>query len=138
MALGVANAQERGTLAEARAMAEAAAAFLEVEGTEVSFEAFDNGEDWKDRDLYVFVLDLNGINVAHGVDPDLIGQDLFNLTDVDGYLFVQAFLAIEDTGWVDYVWADPITGLEEPKSSYIIRVGNYVVGVGAYVPAEGG
>lgn len=134
LALGVANAQERGTLAEAQAMAESAAALLEAEGTEISFEAFDNDDEWKDRDLYVFVLNLDGVNVSHGVDPDLIGQDLYDLTDVNGFLFVQAFVAIEDTGWVDYVWADPITGLEEPKSSYIIRVGDYVVGVGAYLP----
>lgn len=134
LALGVANAQDRGTLAEAQAMAESAAALLEAEGTEIAFEAFDNGDEWKDRDLYVFVLNLDGVNVAHGVDPELIGQDLFNLTDVNGFLFVQAFLGIEDTGWVDYVWADPLTDLEEPKSSYIIRVGDYVVGVGAYLP----
>ena len=134
VALSAANAQERGTLAEAQAMSESAAAFLETEGTVIAFDAFDNAEEWKDRDLYVFVLDPDGVNVAHGVDPDLIGQDLFELTDVNGFLFVQAFLAIENTGWVDYVWADPITGLEEPKSSYIIRVGDYVVGVGAYLP----
>ena len=119
-------------------MAESAAAFLATEGTMISFEAFDNKDEWKDRDLYVFVLDLNSVNVAHGVDPDLIGQDLFDLADVNGFLFVHAFLAIKATSWVDYVWADPITGLEEPKSSYIIRVGEYVVGVGAYLPAERG
>jgi cytochrome c len=134
LAHGVANAQERGTLAEAQAMAESAAALLEAEGTEISFEAFDNDDEWKDRDLYVFVIDSNGINRAHGADLTLVGQDLFDLTDVNGFLFVQAFLAIEDNGWLDYVWADPITGLEEPKSSYIIRVGDYVVGVGAYLP----
>jgi cytochrome c len=131
-----APAQDRAAVDEAQAMAEAAAAFLEAEGPETAFAAFTADEAWRDRDLYVFVFDLDGISVAHGGDPTLVGQDLTALTDVNGFMFVQAFLAIESTGWVDYVWLNPLTGVEEPKTSYIVRGGDYILGVGAYVIGE--
>lgn len=125
----------QATLEEAEAMAEAAAAYLIEVGPEIAYPAFTESEEWRDRDLYVFVIDDDGINHAHGGDPSLVGQDLTDLTDVNGFAFVPAFLAIEDTGWVDYVWANPLTGDEEPKRSFIIRVDDVIVGVGAYLAA---
>ncbi len=133
-ALGVANAQEEyGTPEEAQAMAEAAAAYVEEVGDEAAFEAFTNDAAWKDRDLYVFVNDLDGLVFAHGADPSLVGQNLWDTTDINGFHFVRAMVAIDPTGWVDYVWPDPLTGEQTPKTSYIIRIGDYVLGVGAYL-----
>ncbi|MGD9740499.1 MAG: cache domain-containing protein [Bauldia sp.] len=126
--------EERATLDEAQAMAEAAAAFLEANGPEVAFPAFTDGVEWHDRDLYVFAFDLAGTCVAHGADPALIGQDLTGLADVNGTLFVLDFIAVTDGAWVPYVWANPLNGVAEPKQSYVIRVGDHVVGVGAYLP----
>ena len=131
-AFGVANAQEHGTPAEAQAMAEAAAAYVAEVGQETAFEAFTTSDDWKDRDLYVFVVGLDGITAAHGADPTRVGLDQRDLTDVNGFHFIQAMLGIETAGWVDYIWPDPLTGQNEPKTSYIIRIGDFVLGVGAY------
>jgi cytochrome c len=36
------------------------------------------------------------------------------------------------TGWVDYKWANPQTKKVEPKSSYMMKVGDVIVGVGIY------
>jgi cytochrome c len=140
VAMGVlaapAAAQERGTTAEAQAMAEAAAAFLVDNGPEIAYPAFSDGPEWHDRDLYVFVIGLDGINRAHGANAALIGTDITGLVDRNGAYFVRDFLAVETVGWVDYVYTDPLTGLDEPKSSYIIRVGDVIVGVGAYLPPQ--
>ena len=38
----------------------------------------------------------------------------------------------QDAGWVDFKWQNPLTKAVEPKSMYEVRVGEYVVGVGAY------
>ena len=36
------------------------------------------------------------------------------------------------SGWVDYRWVDPADKKIEQKSSFIERVGDFVVGVGFY------
>jgi len=35
-------------------------------------------------------------------------------------------------GWVEYEWLSPCSGEMEPKSTYVVRVGPLIVGVGAY------
>lgn len=137
LALGVlvtaASAQERATPAEAQAMAEAAAAYLAANGPDVAYPAFNDGPEWHDRDLYVFVIDPAGISLSHGANRDLIGTDISDLVDRNGVYFVREFLGVETAGWIDYVYTSPLTGADEPKSSYIIRVGDLIVGVGAYL-----
>lgn len=136
MLVAPATAQETyATLDEAQAMAESAAAYLLEVGSDVAYSEFTFGDEWRDRDLYVFVISADGINLAHGGDPDRVGLDESDLTDVNGVMMVQEMLAIEDTGWVDYVWPNPLTDIEEPKRSYIIRVDDVIVGVGAYLGA---
>jgi cytochrome c len=39
---------------------------------------------------------------------------------------------VADAPWVDYKWQNPVSKAVEPKTSYEIRVGDDVVGVGAY------
>lgn len=133
---GSASAQERGSPAEAQAMAEAAAAYLVANGPDVAYPAFNDGPEWHDRDLYVFVIDAAGMSLSHGANRDLIGTDLSNLVDRNGVYFVREFLTVEVAGWIDYVYTNPVTGADEPKSSYIIRVGDVIVGVGAYLVDE--
>ncbi|MCW5719070.1 MAG: cache domain-containing protein [Bauldia sp.] len=138
VAIGVlstgASAQEPATPAEAQAMAEAAAAYLTANGPDVAYPAFNDAPEWHDRDLYVFVIADGGINLSHGANHDLIGTDISGLVDRNGVYFVREFLAVETAGWVGYVYTNPTTGLDEPKQSYVIRLGDLILGVGAYVP----
>jgi len=127
-----AKAGEAGSPDEAKAMAVRAAAFLKQEGPEKAFAAFNTGSDFHDRDLYVMAYDDTGKCVAHGANPALIGKDLINLKDTDGKPMLREFVAIKEEGWVDYKWSNPITHKIAPKTTYVIRVGNYLVGVGAY------
>ncbi len=119
---------------EAKAMAIRAAEYLRTEGPENAFEVFSRKDDteFHDRDLYVFVTHETGELVAHGVDHDMIGTNVLDLKDADGKSFVREYLAIEDRGWVEYKWEHPLTGTIRNKRSYIVRVGDYAVGVGAY------
>jgi hypothetical protein len=121
------------TTDEAKTMAMKAADYLRSSGPDKSFAAFDAKDGpWHDRDLYVTVLDQKGLVVAHGNNPGLIGKSVIELRDVDGKPFIQDFLAIKDSGWVDYKWQNPVTKAVEPKTQYNVRVGEYLVGVGAY------
>ena len=70
---------------EAKAMAVKAAEHLKSVGPEKAFPDFDSkGGPWHDRDLYVTVQDSNGVMVAHGTTPGLIGKSMLDLKDVDG------------------------------------------------------
>ena len=122
-----------GTPDEAKAMALHAAAFLQQNGAEKAFPVFDAPSgSFHDRDLYVMVYDSTGRNVAHGANHALIGKDLIGLKDTDGVYVVRAIVAVKTEGWVDYRWPNPVSKKLAPKTTYVVRVGNYLVGVGAY------
>lgn len=128
-----AMAGDRATPDDAKAMAAKAGAYLQQVGAEKAFAAFDAKDGpWHDRDLYVTVLDLQGVVVAHGTDAALIGHNVIDLKDVDGEPFIRDMIAVTQSGWVEYKWRNPMTKAVEAKASYEMRVGQYVVGVGAY------
>lgn len=118
---------------EAKEMAVKAAAYMQQNGDDAAIAAFmAPGGDWHDRDLYVFVIGDDGTMMAHGAKATLVGRNVNALKDVDGKAFVSEFLKIQGEDWVDYKWQNPQTKAVEQKTSYIVRVGDKVVGVGAY------
>jgi len=134
ISFSTAFAGERGTPEEAKAMAEKAATYLKDNGFDkacAAFHAKDGG--FQDRDLYVTVQDSKGNMACHGTIASLEGKNLLALKDVDGKAFNLEVQAIKDTGWVEFKWINPVTKAVEPKRNYQIRVGEYVLGVGAYV-----
>jgi cytochrome c len=128
-----AYAGDAGTPDDAKAMALAAAQLLNQDGPDKAFPVFDaKGGAFHDRDLYVMVYDSSGKNVAHGANAALIGKDLIDLKDTDGKFLIRELVAVKDQGWVDYKWPDPLTKKIGQKTTYVVRVGDYLVGVGAY------
>ena len=63
----------------------------------------------------------------------MIGKSVLELKDVDGKPFNHEIQGIKDTGWVDYKWQNPQTKEVQAKRAYEVRVGEYIVGVGAYL-----
>jgi len=128
-------AADRGSPDEAKALAEKAAAYLRANGPEVAFPAFnDPAGAFRDRDLYVLVLDQAGVMRAHGANMNLIGRPQLDMRDVTGKRMSAEMIAIADQGSVEYRWQNPNTKVIEQKVTYVIRVGDYSVGVGAYKP----
>ena len=114
-------------------MATKAAEYLKSVGPEKAFAEFDAKDGpWHDRDLYVTVQDSKGVMVAHGTNGGLIGKSVIDLKDVDGKPFNRDVQAIKEAAWIDYKWQNPATKAVEAKTSYQVRVGEYIVGVGAY------
>ena len=124
---------KHGTKDEAKTMAEKAAVLVK-ENPETSFAKFQEKDGgFIDRDLYVFVFDSKGNFKAHGAKPVLVGKGGLAMKDVSGFPFVQAFLNVKDTAWVDYKWPDVVDeGKIKDKSTYVIKVGEYTVGVGYF------
>ena len=126
-------ADGQATPDDAKAMAIKAAEYLKAVGPEKALPEFSAKDGpWHDRDLYVVVQDSKGVIVAHGTNPGLIGRSVLELKDVDGKPFNLEIQAVKDTAWINYKWQNPITKAVESKTQYNIRVGDYVVGVGAY------
>ena len=91
----------------------------EAVGPDKAFPDFDAKDgSWHDRDLYVTVLDNNGVMLAHGTNPGLIGKSVLEVKDVDGRSLTRETLAVKEAGWVNYKWQNPLTKAVEPKVVY--------------------
>jgi cytochrome c len=130
--VGSARADERGSPDEAKVIAVKAAEFLKQNGPEKAFRAFNEDAEFHDRDLYVFVQSNEGTIVANGANKAIIGKNVIDMKDVEGKAMGREVVSTKDTAWVDYKWRNPQTNAVEPKTTYIVRVGDYLVGVGAY------
>lgn len=133
-----ASAEEPGSREEAVAMVQRVQAMFAQRGADATFAAISDPStpQFHERDLYPFIYDLNGVSLAHGARPVLIGKDLSSLKDQEGKYLIREMVKIVTTkgsGWVDYKWPHPITDRIESKSSYVELLGTeYFVGVGVY------
>jgi signal transduction histidine kinase len=130
-------AGEFGTKDEAIEMVKRIQQQYKKDGPELTFKSVSDKsvKEYHDRDLYPFIYDMKGLNVAHGARPALIGKKLIDLKDQDGTYLIREMIKIAEgsgSGWVDYKWPNPITNKIEDKTSYIEKMGNYFVGVGVY------
>ena len=133
---GSASAEERGTTAQAQAMVKKGIAHIKKNGKEKAFADFNDtgNKDFHDRDLYLFVYDMNGLSLSHGANPKMIGKNLIDLK-VEGKPIIKDMITLLKTkndGWIDYQWPNPVTKVLETKSSYFEKVDDYFVGAGAY------
>lgn len=129
-------ADDRGNADQAIAMVKKAIAAIKSQGKEKAFAEFANtsNKDFHDRDLYIIVYDLNGINLSHGNNPKMMGKNLIELKAGDKFV-VKDMIAVvkgKGSGWVDYQWPNPMTKVLENKSTYVEKVDDYFVGCGVY------
>ena len=130
-------AADKATANEAVAMVKKAAALVKSDGKEKAFAAFADpaNKDFHDRDLYIYVYDLNGVSLAHGANPKMVGKNLLNMKDNEGKPMIQEMVKVakeKGSGWVDYKWPNPVTKAVEAKSGYVERVDDILVGSGVY------
>jgi TRAP-type uncharacterized transport system substrate-binding protein len=126
-----------GTREEAIAMVHRVQEMFKKLGPEGTFQAVKRkAPGTVDRDLYVYILDLNGVVMANGVIPTMTtGTNLYNARDQNGKYFMREKLELcraNQHGWVDFRFLNPVTQTIEDKSSYIERTGDYCTGVGIY------
>lgn len=129
-------AGDRGSADEAVALVKKAIAYIKDNGKEKGYAEISNAKgQFVDRDLYLFVFDLTGKNLAHGANPKLIEKNLIDLKDADGKAIIRSFLEVANSkgkGWIDYKWPSPVTKAVEPKSTYVEKIGDVVIGCGIY------
>lgn len=89
------------------------------------------------RDGYFFVYDQGGRNLMHPRQPELVGQDLWNLRDPQGIPTIQRLIAQARTGggFVEFMWQRPSTGRLERKLGYVALEPKWgwMIGTGIYL-----
>jgi cytochrome c len=132
-------ADDRGTPDQAKALVEKAAAHIKDVGADKAFADFNDPKGgYQDRDLFVFVYGPDGTILCVPGVPALKGRDANVLKDVDGKEFGKLIIATASAnavgGWAEYRMTNPVTKKVEPKKTYAVKAGDYVLGVGAYNP----
>ncbi len=108
--------------------------FYKEVGGNKAFAEFSNPKSrFTFRTLYIFVIDRQGVVLAHGQNKNLIGKVLIGLKDSDGKLFIKQIIdaaKVKKSGWIEYKWLNNITNKITPKQTYFQREGDYIFGGG--------
>lgn len=134
--IGPASAAEYGTKDEAVALVKRAIARVNDVGFDTAkVEFMDKNGKFFDRDMYIIMVDMAGTRVVHGQNPKLIGKTYVDAVDVNGKAYGKDVMLIATgpgTGWVSFMFKDPITGKVLPKENYVEKAGDYIYLSGVY------
>ncbi|GAA0786187.1 cache domain-containing protein [Marinobacterium sediminicola] len=91
----------------------------------------------QDKDGYFFVYTLDGTNLVHPTEPELIGQNLYDLQDSGGDYVIRNLLAQVELGggYHRYIWRKPSRQEQIDKLSYVVLLPkwNWMLGTGLYL-----
>ncbi|NRR33074.1 cache domain-containing protein [Oxalobacteraceae bacterium] len=130
-------AADKGSADEAVAMVKKAVAMVKSDGKEKTFAAIADTANttFHDRDLYIYVYDLNGVALAHGNNPKMVGKPLIGLKDNEGKAMIKEMVDVANSkgkGWVEFKWPNPVTKTVEAKAGYVEKVDDMLIGSGIY------
>ncbi len=121
---------------EAKAFVQKAIQFYKKTGKAIAMAEFTNPKGpFVQGDMYVFVLNLKGTLLAHGVNEKYIGQDFIDVRDSDGRSFVREIVDVANAkgkGIADYKWYNPKTKEDLQKEVYFEKVDDVIICSGIY------
>jgi signal transduction histidine kinase len=121
---------------EAKAFVQKAIEFYKKTGKAIAMAEFTNPKGpFVQGDMYVFVLNLKGTLLAHGVNEKYIGQDFIDVKDSDGRSFVKEIVDVANAkgqGIADYKWYNPKTKEDLQKEVYFEKVDDVIICSGIY------
>ena len=124
------------TAEEAKALSLKAAEEVRVKGPEAMRAVFNSDPQYKYGEIYVTIIDYDGVYVAFPPRPEAVGKSVLNVKDADGKYLVQDMIstAKKGEGWLEYRWLHPVSNKIEPKITYVKNVPerNVFVFVGVY------
>lgn len=93
---------------------------------------------YADNSGYFYVYDSKCVNIAHAVQKDLQGKNLYDYKDAKGKYVIRALLdaAKKGGGFVDFYWVRPGSTEQAPKLGYVEAIPgtDYFIGTGVYLP----
>ncbi len=126
----------KATVADAKAQVKKAVKFLRQHGREAALAEFSNPNGrFMNLDSYIAVYDLQGVLRAYPLIKTVIGTNQLGTKDVNGKYFVKQLIDLSAANgkcWVDYIFFNPASRRNEPKTSYSERVGDLIISSGAY------
>lgn len=88
-------------------------------------------------DGYFFAYDQNGVNLVHPIQPNFIGQNLWNFEDTQGNRLIQLLTQAAQSGggYHRYIWEKPSSMQQEEKLSYAAMIDRWqwMFGTGLYL-----
>lgn len=88
-------------------------------------------------DGYFFIYEMNGKNVMHARQPELVGKDMSEMRDLNGTPVIQQLIARarDGGGFVRYAWEKPSSQTIAPKLGYAVALPrwNWMLGTGLYL-----
>jgi signal transduction histidine kinase len=104
-----------------------------VDAACLDFNSLDGG--FMSGDLFILALDRNGTTLASGGFPERRGLNIMQSKDANGKEFIREMIEIAHSkgkGRCDYLFPNPVTKQDEPKSTYVELVDGIVIGCGIY------
>ena len=122
--------------ADAIAMVEKGISYAQKNGKEALIKEINNkSPEFIHGDIYLYLRELNGVIIAHPINPKLIGKNMLDLPDADGKYYRKEIIELAKTkgkGWVDYRYNNPVTKQQENKSTYIFKNDDLIFEAGIY------
>lgn len=135
-ATGAIAAADGATAKEAEAMVKKGVAYVKANPRDKAMAEISNKQgQFVDRDLYLFVNTLDGLYLAHGANPKMVGKNLIDMKDIDGKEYVRERMNLAKTKgsfWQDYKFVNPVNKKIEPKQLYCERADDLVICGGIY------
>jgi len=127
---------QQGVAPEAYALVQRATEYRRMSASTSAFLSglSDPDSNFHDRDMYVFVLDAQGIYRAFAGQPGKVGSRVHDVPGVDGAALMDAIKrqADEGPGWVEYAITHPATGELQTKLSFVTALDGMYLGCGVY------
>jgi cytochrome c len=110
------------TKEETKLLVQQTAKFCKTHTKQECFKAI-NSDQFTKNELFIFAFDYNGVGVANGKIPQLIGKNLWYLKNQDDMNIFQQQIKVarKSEGWLQYKWKTP-NGKSIQKLSYIMDI----------------
>jgi signal transduction histidine kinase len=122
--------------AEAEAFVKKAITFAKANGEYKLIKAVNAQEpQFRQGELYIWIVDGEGVMLANGANPKLIGKDMAEAKDSSNVRFAQQAAQLgesQGSGWFEYKFMNPVTQQVQPKLCYIEKYNSVVVACGIY------
>lgn len=126
-----------GTEAQAVAMVKKGVAYIQAFGVNQTYAQISNPEGkFRDRSLYLVVYGLDGMVLAHGHKPGMVGKNMLGYRDPGGKQVVKVTVERARTKskfWVDHQMDNPMTHEVEDMRMYCERLEETVICSGHFM-----
>lgn len=122
--------------ADAIAMVDKGLAYMQKNGKDALVQEINSkNPEFINGSIYLYLRGLDGVVIAHPINPKLVGKNMLDLPDADGKYYRKDIIALAKSkgkGWVDYRYNNPVSKQIENKTTYILRNNDVILEAGIY------